>query len=87
MSPGFPAKVGVETPTVCFLETVASPCKKRDPASIPLVEVDVILLLKITGTSNYEIRFPSGPPSTRMERLIDASSGVRTSNPTLIPPV
>ena len=41
MSPAVPADVGVEIPTVYFLETVASPCKNRDDASRPLDDVDV----------------------------------------------
>jgi len=41
MSPAVPADVGVEIPTVYFLETVASPCKNKDVASIPLDDVDV----------------------------------------------
>ena len=85
MSPGLPAREGVEIPIVCFLETVASPCKNNDPASIPLLDVDVSLLLKTTGPSNSEMMFAFGPPSTLNDLLIDASSGVRTSNPMLIP--
>ena len=42
-----------------FLETVASPCKNRDDASRPLVDVDVTLLLKTTGPLNSEIILPS----------------------------
>ena len=68
-----------------FLDTVVSPCRNSEFDSMPLVEVEVILLLKITGPSNSETMFPSGPPSTLKERLIDASRGVRTSNPTLTP--
>ena len=49
MSPAVPADVGVAIPTVYFLETVASPCKNKDDASIPLVDDDVTLLLKTTG--------------------------------------
>ena len=55
-------------------------------ASIPLDEVDVILLLKITGPSNSEMIFESGPPSTRIDRLIEASRGEIMSNPTLASP-
>ena len=86
MSPGVPASVGVAIPTVYLRETVASPCKNNDPASIPLVDVDVSLLLKTTGPSNSEMMFAFGPHSTLNDLLIDASSGVRTSNPMLIPP-
>ena len=85
MSPGFPASEGVPTPIVCFLETVASPCKNNELDSIPLLEVDVSLLLKITGPSNSDMMLAFGPPSTLSDLLIDASSGVRTSNPMLIP--
>ena len=86
MSPGLPASIGVAIPTVYFLETVASPCRNIDDASIPLVDVEVSLLLNTTGPSNSERMLPSEPPSTLIERLIVASSGVRTSNPTLNPP-
>ena len=82
-----PASEGVAIPTVYFLETVVSPCRNRELDSTPLLEVEVIFSLKITGPSNSETMFPSGPPSTLRERLIDASSGVRTSNPTLTPSV
>ena len=47
ISPGFPAYVGVEIPTVKLRETVASPWMNNEFASTPLDEVDVILLLKI----------------------------------------
>ena len=73
-------------PTEYFLETVVSPCKKIEFASIPFVEVEVSLLLMINGPSNSEMMLLSGPPSTLSERLIDASSGERTSNPMLTPP-
>ena len=67
MSPAVPADVGVEIPTVYFLETVASPCKNKDDASIPLVEVDVTLLLKITGPLNSDIDLLPSPPVTLID--------------------
>ena len=85
ISPGFPDRDGVEIPTVYFLETVAFPWRYNEDVSTPFSEVVVILLLKITGPSNSEIIVPSGPPSTRTERLTETSSGVRTSNPILTP--
>ena len=85
MSPGFPERIGVAIPTVYFLDTVASPCKNKEVASIPLSAVDVSFLLKITGPSNSEMMLLSEPPSTLSERLIETSSGERTSNPTLTP--
>ena len=66
MSPGFPESVGSVIPTVYFLETVASPCKKSEFASSPSVEVEVTLPLKTTGPLNSEIALLSGPPSTRI---------------------
>ena len=67
ISPAVPAEVGVAIPTVSFLETVASPCKNRDDASIPLVEDDVTLLLKTTGPLNSEIDLLPSPPVTLMD--------------------
>jgi len=40
---------------------------KIEFASIPLVEVDVTLLVKITGPVNSDGDLPSAPPSTRRE--------------------
>ena len=44
-----------------------------DVASIPLAEVDVTLLVKITGPVNSDVVLPSAPPSTRKELVITAS--------------
>ena len=85
MSPGLPASEGVAIPTVYFLDTVVSPCKNRELDSTPLVDVEVTLPLKMTGPSNSETILPSGPPSTLSDLEMDASRGVRTSKPTLIP--
>ena len=71
---------------VCFLETVASPCKNKDVASIPLVEVEVSLLVKTTGPSNSEMISELGPPSTANDLLTVTSSGVITLNPILAAP-
>ena len=67
ISPAVPADVGVEIPTVYFLETVASHCKNRDVASMPLVEVDVTLLLKTTGPLNSDIALLLSPPVTLID--------------------
>ena len=67
ISPAVPAEVGVAIPTVSFLETVASPCKNRDDASIPLVEDDVTLLVKTTGPLNSEIDLLPSPPVTLID--------------------
>jgi len=61
------------------------PCRKSELASSPPAAVDVTLLLKITGPSNSEMRWPSGPPSTLIDLEIVTSRGVRTSNPMLTP--
>ena len=82
MSPGLPDSDGVEIPTVYFLETVASPCKNIELDSIPLVELDVILLLTITGPLNSEATLLSSPPSTLIERVIFASSAETIFKPT-----
>ena len=82
-----PASEGVEPPTVYFLDTAASPCRNKWFDSIPFSELTVSLLLQITGPSNSEIMLLSEPPSTLRERLIETSSGDKTSNPTLTPEV
>ena len=84
-SPGLPASDGVAMPIVNFLDTVASPCKKSEFDSTPLDDVEVSFSLKITGPSNSDTMLLSVPPSTLRDLLIDASSGVRTSNPILTP--
>ena len=81
MSPAVPADVGVEIPTVYFLETVASPCKNKDVASIPLDDVDVTLLLKTTGPLNSEIALLLSPPVT----LIDDENSPSVALTILIP--
>ena len=81
ISPAVPAEVGVAIPTVSFLETVASPCKNRDDASIPLVEDDVTLLLKTTGPLNSEIALLPSPPVT----LIDDEKSPSVALTMLIP--
>ena len=50
-----------------FLETVASPCKNKDVASIPLDDVDVTLLLKTTGPLNSDIALLLSPPVTLID--------------------
>ena len=69
MSPAVPADVGVEIPTVYFLETVASPCKNKEVASIPLDDVDVTLLLKTTGPLNSDIALLLSPPAVSYTHL------------------
>ena len=49
--------------------------------------MEVSLLFRMTGPSNSEMMLLSGPPSTLSERLIETSSGDRTSNPTVTPEV
>ena len=81
MSPAVPADVGVEIPTVYFLETVASPCRNKDVASIPLDDVDVNLLLKTTGPLNSDIALLLSPPVT----LIDDENSPSVALTMLIP--
>ena len=84
-SPEFPASVGSVIPTVYFLETVTSPCKKSETASIPEGEFEVIFSEKITGPLNSEIALLSGPPSTRIERLKLPSTALVTFSPGRFP--
>ena len=81
----FPASVGSVVPTVYFLETVASPCKKSETASSPEEELEVTFPEKITGPLNSEIALLSEPPSTRIERLKLASTGLIIFNPGRFP--
>ena len=85
MSPGLPAREGVEIPTVYFLETLVSPCKNNEFDSNPLSELIVNLLLRITGPLNSDDTLLSGPPSTLIERVILDSSAERMLRPSSSP--
>ncbi|ADD95513.1 hypothetical protein [uncultured phage MedDCM-OCT-S08-C964] len=67
-SPGLPESDGVPRPTVYFLETEVSPCKKILFDSTPLSDLTVSLFETITGPLNSEIASLLNPPSTLIER-------------------
>ena len=71
---------GTVFPILIFLETSDDPWIKIELASMPFSDVDVILLLKITGPSNLEITSLFGPPSTWMDLVTLISMGLEISN-------